>query len=61
MEKIKLKKEGENFLQAIVERKITQTQTELAGHKRTMIVFIKMLDILENYHYSMEDWQLLIK
>ena len=59
--KIKLKKEGENFLQAIVERKIIQTQTELAGHKRTMIVFIKMLDILENYHYSMEDWQLLIK
>ena len=56
-----MKKEGENFLQAIVERKITQTQTELAGHKRTMIVFIKMLDILENYHYSMEDWQLLIK
>lgn len=59
--KIKLKKEGENFLQAIVERKITHKQTELAGHKRTMIVFIKMLDILENYHYSMEDWQLLIK
>jgi curved DNA-binding protein CbpA len=59
--KIKLKKDGENFLQAIVERKIIQTQTELAGHKRTMIVFIKMLDILENYHYSMEDWQLLIK
>ena len=59
--KIKLKKEGENFLQAIVERKITQTQTELAGHKRTMIVFIKMLDILENYHYSTEDWQLFIK
>jgi curved DNA-binding protein CbpA len=59
--KIKLKKEGENFLQAIVERKIIHTQTELAGHKRTMIVFIKMLDILENYHYSMEDWQLFIK
>jgi curved DNA-binding protein CbpA len=59
--KIKLKKEGENFLQAIVERKITHTRTELAGHKRTMIVFIKMLDILENYHYSMEDWQLFIK
>ncbi len=59
--KIKLKNPGENFLQAIVERKITHTQTELAGHKRTMIVFIKMLDILENYHYSMEDWQLFIK
>lgn len=59
--KIKLKTEGENFLQAIVERKITHTQTELAGHKRTMIVFIKMLDILENYHYSTEDWQLFIK
>jgi curved DNA-binding protein CbpA len=57
--KIKLKTEGENFLQAIVEKKITHKQTELAGHKRTMIVFIKMLDILENYHYGMEDWQLL--
>lgn len=60
--KIKLKKdEGENFLKSIVETKITQKQNELAGHKRTMIVFIKMLDILENYHYSMDDWQLLIK
>jgi curved DNA-binding protein CbpA len=59
--KIKLKKEGENFLQAVVERKIIHTQTELAGYKRTMIVFAKMLDILENYHYSMEDWQLFIK
>jgi curved DNA-binding protein CbpA len=60
--KIKLKKdEGENFLKSIVETKITQKQNELAGHKRTMIVFIKMLDILENYHYSMEDWQLFIK
>jgi curved DNA-binding protein CbpA len=60
--KIKLKKEeGENLLKSIVEAKITQKQSELAGHKRTMIVFIKMLDILENYHYSMEDWQLFIK
>jgi curved DNA-binding protein CbpA len=59
--KIKLKNPGENFLQAIVNTKITQKQNELAGHKRTMIVFIKMLDILENYHYSMEDWQLFIK
>jgi len=59
--KIKLKKEGENFLKTIVESKITHKQNELAGHKRTLLVFDKMLEILDGYHFSMEDWQLYLQ
>jgi curved DNA-binding protein CbpA len=60
--KIKLKKEkGENFLKTIVELKITRGQNELAGHKRMLLVFDKMLEILEDYHFSMEDWQLYLQ
>ena len=60
--KIKLKQdEGDNFLKSIVETKITQVQTELDGHKRTLLVFDKMLEVLENYHYSLSDWQLFIQ
>jgi len=59
--KIKLKKEGENFLKSLVDAKVTYKQNELAGHKRTLLVFDKMLEILDNYHFSMEDWQLYIQ
>jgi DnaJ-class molecular chaperone len=60
--KIKLKKEeGNNFLKTMVESKITHKQTELAGHKRTLLVFDKMLEILDDYHFSMEDWQLYLQ
>jgi curved DNA-binding protein CbpA len=59
--KIKLKKEGENFLKSLVDAKVTYKQNELAAHKRTLLVFDKMLEILDNYHFSMEDWQLYIQ
>lgn len=60
--KIKLKQDdGDNFLKTLVEAKIEHKQTELVGHKRTLLVFAKMLEILENYHFSMEDWQLFIQ
>lgn len=60
--KIKLKQiEGENFLKKLVDVKITQKQTELSSHKRTLLVFDKMLEILEDYHFSMEDWQLYLR
>jgi curved DNA-binding protein CbpA len=59
-QKIKLKKEGENLLKTLVEAKITQRQHELTTHRRTLIVFAKMLEILEDYHFSLEEWQLLI-
>jgi DnaJ-class molecular chaperone len=59
--KIKLKKEGENFLKTVVDTKITYKQSELVGHKRTLLVFDKMLEILEDYHFSMGDWQLYLQ
>jgi curved DNA-binding protein CbpA len=59
--KIKLKKEGENILKSFVEKKINTHHTELINHKRALIVFARMLEILEDYHYSHGDWQLLIQ
>jgi curved DNA-binding protein CbpA len=59
--KIKLKQNGENFLKSIVDTKIILKQSEVANYKRTLLVFDKMLEILEDYHYSLQDWQLLIK
>jgi curved DNA-binding protein CbpA len=59
--KIKLKKEGENLLKSLVESKINFVQNELTNHKRTLIVFEKMLEVLEEYHFSLEEWQLLIQ
>ena len=60
--KIKRKQdEGENFLKSLVDGKITHKQNELAGHKRTLLVFDKMLEILDGYHFSMEDWQLYLQ
>jgi curved DNA-binding protein CbpA len=59
--KIKLKKEGENVLKSFVDKKINTHHTELINHKRALIVFARMLEILEDYHYSHSDWQLLIQ
>jgi curved DNA-binding protein CbpA len=60
-EKIKLKKPGENLLRSFVETRITQYNNELASHQLTLIVFKKMLEILEDYHFSLEEWKLLIE
>ena len=59
--KIKLKNDGENLLKYFVEKNISKKQTELDHYKRTLLVFDKMLDILENYHYSNNEWQLLLE
>jgi len=60
-QKIKLKKEGENLLRSFVESRINQYNNELASHHLTLIVYKKMLDILEEYHFSLEEWKLLIE
>jgi curved DNA-binding protein CbpA len=60
-EKIKLKKPGENLLRSFVETKIKNHYNELAAHQITLIIFKKMLDILEEYHFSLEEWKLLIE
>jgi curved DNA-binding protein CbpA len=60
--KIKLKKdEGENLLKSFVERKIKDKQSELLAYERSLIVFNKMLEVLEDYHYSNDEWQLFIQ
>lgn len=59
--KIKLKKEGENLLKSLVEGKIKFVENELSNLNRTLLVFERMLEILEEYHFSLEEWQLLIQ
>ena len=60
-EKIKLKKPGENLLRSFVESRIEQCNNELASHRLTLIVYKKMLEVLEDYHFSLEEWKLLIE
>ena len=45
----------------MVDNKIELLENELSNYRRTLLVFEEMLDILENYHYSVNDWVLLIK
>ena len=59
--KIKLKKEGENLLKFVVDKKILGLQNELITHKRGLIVYARMLEVLEDYHYSSDEWQLLLQ
>ena len=59
--RIKLKKEGENLLKFFVEKRITQCQTELIHCQKLLLVFNKMLEVLEGYHYSQDEWMLLLQ
>jgi curved DNA-binding protein CbpA len=59
--KIKLKKEGENLLKFVVDKKILGLQNELINHKRGLIVYGRMLEVLEDYHFSNDEWQLLLQ
>jgi DnaJ-class molecular chaperone len=60
-QKIKMKKEGENLLRSFVEEKIKHHYNELATHQMTLIIFKKMLEMLEDYHFSLEEWKLMIE
>lgn len=60
-QKIKMKKEGENLLRSFVEEKIKHHYNELATHQITLIIYKKMLEMLEDYHFSLEEWKLLIE
>lgn len=59
--KIKLKNNGVNLLKNMVDEKIKLLENELSNYRRTLVVFEEMLDILNNYHYSIDEWMLLIK
>ena len=59
--KIKLKKEGENVLKSVIDKKILGLHTELIHHKRGLIVFYRMLEVLDDYHFSSDEWRLLLE
>jgi len=59
--KIRLKKEGENLLKLVVDKKVLGLHNEVINHKRGLIVFARMLEVLEDYHYSSDEWRLLLE
>ena len=59
--KIRLKKEGENLLKSVVDKKILGLHNEIINHKRGLIVFARMLEVLEDYHFSSDEWKLLLE
>ena len=59
--KIKLKKEGENLLKSVIDKKVLGLHTELIHHKRGLIIFARMLEVLEDYHFSNDEWRLLLE
>ena len=59
--KIRLKKEGENLLKLVVDKKVLGLHNEVINHKRGLIVFARMLEVLEDYHFSTDEWKLLLE
>ena len=56
--KIKLKQEGENILKGFTVAKLKQIENELVNLKRNIQIFVLMLDILDNYHFSDNEWMI---
>jgi len=59
--KIRLKKEGENLLKLVVDKKVLGLHNEVINHKRGLIVFARMLEVLDDYHFSSDEWRLLLE
>lgn len=59
--RIKRKKEGENIIRSIAETQLKQRQEELITFNRQLQVNDEMTQILEDYHYSMEEWTLFLQ
>ena len=59
-ERIKLKQQGENILKSFVDARIEQIKNEIISCNRTLQVFKLMLEILGDYHYNLNDIQLMI-
>jgi curved DNA-binding protein CbpA len=58
-EKLWIKSKGENILKNFVENLIKRRETDLSNLARQMIVFKLMLEILEDYHFGINDFELL--
>ena len=59
--KIRLKKEGENLLKLVVDKKVLGLHNEVINHKRGLIVFARMLEVLDDYHFSSDEWRFLLE
>ena len=60
LRKIKRKKEGENVLKAFVQVQITAQENNIKSHNRNLEVCAKMLELLEDYEFNEEQWNMLV-
>ena len=60
LRKIKRKKEGENVLKAFVQVQITAQENNIKSHNRNLEVCDKMLELLEDYEFNEEQWNMLV-
>lgn len=58
--RIKLKSSGENLIVSFAETKVKEIKNDLITFSNRLQVCDMMLEILENYHYSLEEWMLFI-
>jgi curved DNA-binding protein CbpA len=58
--KTKKKKEGENILKAFIATQIKQREENIKNHNRVLEVCDKMLEILEDYQYGDEQFEMLV-
>jgi DnaJ-class molecular chaperone len=60
LRKIKRKKDGENILKAFVASQISSQENNIKSHNRNLEVCDKMLEILEDYQYGDEEFEMLM-
>jgi curved DNA-binding protein CbpA len=60
LRKIKRKKDGENILKAFVANQIVSQENNINSHNRNLEVCDKMLEILEDYQYGDEEFEMLM-
>lgn len=58
--RIKLKSSGENLIVSFAEAKVKEIKNDLITFSNRLQVCDMMIEILENYHYSLEEWMLFI-
>lgn len=60
LKKIKRKRQGENILKNFVEQQVTLRKNEMSMFTHRLSVCELMIEILEDYHFSLEEWTLLL-
>jgi curved DNA-binding protein CbpA len=60
LKKIKKKKDGENILKSFVANQIKSQENNINFHNRNLEICDKMLEILEDYQYGDEEFEMLM-